>query len=155
MRGISDDEPGTTPRQRATGRTTVVAGLVPDRSSPVDLTDEVAAYELSSRVAATDVSSVTLAGLGQVADRMATTYHTTAPAPLLPEVRKYLGYVLQLVDARMTLVQRRQLLTTGAWRSLLAATVHIDLHQRPAATARLDRAQALAEQVGHTEIGAW
>jgi transcriptional regulator with XRE-family HTH domain len=117
--------------------------------------DELDAYDLAGRVDASDVSDVTLGGLDRTADQIATAYHATPPARLLPEVRRYLTYVAQLVDKRMTLAQRRQLLTAGGWLSLLAATLHIDLHQRPAAAARLTTARSLAEHAGHDEIGAW
>ena len=113
------------------------------------------AYELAGRVDASDVSTVTLDGLDRAADRIAIAYHATRPTELLPEVRRYLGYVAQLVDKRMTLAQRRQLLTAGGWLSLLAATLHIDLRQRPAAAARLATARSLAQHAGHDEIGAW
>ena len=117
--------------------------------------DELAAMELARRVEASDVGMATLNRLEQSADRLAIAYHATPPAVLLPEVRRYLGYVAQLVDKRMTLAQRRQLLTAGAWLSLLGATLHIDLKQRLAARARLDTARSLAEHVDHAEIAAW
>ena len=113
------------------------------------------AYELGGRVDAGDVSAVTLDGLDRAVDQIAVAYHATPPAQLLPETRRYLRYVAQLVDKRMTLVQRRQLLTAGGWLSLLAATLHIDLGQRPAAAARLATARSLAQHTGHDEIGAW
>ena len=69
----------------------------------------------------------------------------------VPEPR----YIAQLLDKRMTHAQRRQLLTAGGWLSLLAATLHIDLHQRRAASARLATARSLARHVGHAEIAAW
>lgn len=46
-------------------------------------------------------------------------------------------------------------MTVGAWLSLLAATVHIDLRQSAAATARLRTAASLARHAGHDEIRAW
>jgi tetratricopeptide (TPR) repeat protein len=44
---------------------------------------------------------------------------------------------------------------TGGWLSLLAATIDIDLDQRPAAAARLRTAGQLADHGEHHEIAAW
>lgn len=73
----------------------------------------------------------------------------------LPDIRRHLHYVGQLIDKRATLDQRRRLLTVGGWLSLIAATVDIDLHQRHAAGARLATATSLAEQTSNSELGAW
>ncbi|OLB78981.1 MAG: hypothetical protein AUI14_11685 [Actinobacteria bacterium 13_2_20CM_2_71_6] len=128
-----------------------------DRPKPISPVsdDELDAVELARRIEASDVGATTLNALERAADQMAIAYHGTPPAVLLPEVRRYLRYVGLLVDKRMTLAQRRQLLTAGGWLSLLAATLHIDLHQRQSATARLATAHSLAEHVGHAEIAAW
>ena len=96
-----------------------------------------------------------LTGLEQAADRLAIGYQSTAPIVLLPEIRRHLDYVGQLLDKRATLGQRRRLLVVGGWLSLLAATVDIGLNLRPVAAARLDTATSLAEQAGHAEIVAW
>jgi transcriptional regulator with XRE-family HTH domain len=120
-----------------------------------ELDDEFEALELSRRIAASDIGATTLAGLEEAADRFAIAYQSTSPAVLLQDVRRYLRYVGQLVDKPATLDQRRRLLVVGAWLSLLAATIDIDLRQRPAANARLATAASLARETHHTEIGAW
>jgi transcriptional regulator with XRE-family HTH domain len=120
-----------------------------------DQDDEFEALELSRRLAASDIGATTLAGLEDAADRFAIAYQSARPSVLLAEVRRYLRYVGQLVDKPATLDQRRRLLVVGAWLSLLAATIDIDLQQRPAANARLMTAASLAHETGHTEIGAW
>ena len=117
--------------------------------------DELDAFELARRAAASDVGDIVLTGLEQAADRLAIGYQSTAPIVLLPEIRRHLDYVGQLLDKRATLGQRRRLLVVGGWLSLLAATVDIDLNLRPVAAARLDTATSLAEQAGHAEIVAW
>lgn len=88
-------------------------------------------------------------------DELAVAYPGTAPDELLGRVRAHLGYVGGLLDARATLTQRRRLLVTGAWLSLLAATCLIDLHHDHAATAHLRTAAELARETGHAEIAAW
>ncbi|MCU7726456.1 helix-turn-helix transcriptional regulator [Actinoplanes sp. KI2] len=113
------------------------------------------AIELVRRVTASDVSAETLNELERAANSMAMLYATTPPEELLLRVRKYLGYVDRLLDARKTLDQGRRLLIIGGWLSLLRATLHIDLTQATAAAAHLDAAATLAEQTGHREIAAW
>jgi hypothetical protein len=93
--------------------------------------------------------------LEAVADSLATAYHGTPPAVLLPRVRRHLGYVTQLLDSRATLAERRRLLITGGWLSLLAATCSVDLGHRDAAAAHLATAAQLARETGHPEIAAW
>jgi len=117
--------------------------------------DEFEALELGRRVAASDIGSATLTALEEAADRLAIDYQSTRPAVLLPDVRRQLHYVGQLVDKKATLDQRRRLLVVGGWLSLIAATLDVDLQLRPAAAARLSTAASLAEHTGNREIAAW
>ncbi|GAA2327644.1 helix-turn-helix transcriptional regulator [Dactylosporangium salmoneum] len=120
-----------------------------------DVDAEIEALELARRVEVSDVSDGTLDRLERVADRMAMAYAGTAPAELLPRVRRHIAYVTHLTDARMTLAQRRRLLIAGGWLSLLAATLHVDLRQVDAAEAWLATAEQMAGHAGHDEIRAW
>ncbi|WP_242902645.1 hypothetical protein [Actinomadura terrae] len=122
-------------------------------SAPAD--DELDAVELARRVAASDVGDETLVALEIAVDELAAAYPVAAPGELLKRTRRFLGYVSQLMDARMTLVELRRLVVVGGWLSLLAATCDIDLGQRPAAAARLRTAAQLAEHAEHPEILAW
>ncbi|GAA2335860.1 hypothetical protein GCM10009854_09700 [Saccharopolyspora halophila] len=118
--------------------------------------DELAAIELARRVEASDVGSATLVQLEEGFDRMAIAYPSAAPVELLPHVTGYLGYVSDLLDGpNLSLSVHRRLVAAGAWCSLLAATLHIDVGQNTAATARLDTAASLAREVGHEEVRAW
>ncbi|MFJ4622584.1 helix-turn-helix transcriptional regulator [Streptomyces sp. NPDC088812] len=117
--------------------------------------DEVAAWELSRRVQASDVGSETLTRLERAFDQLATAYPTTPPARLLERVRQHSTYVMKLLDARKTLSEHRRLLVVGGWLSLLGATLHIDLKQEHAAAARLQAAVSLARQAEHPELEAW
>lgn len=117
--------------------------------------DEQEALELARRVAASDVGNETLTRLEAIVDELAIAYTKTPPASLLLRVRQHLHYMMRLLDARKTLAEHRRLLVVGGWLSLLAATVHIDLRQQPAATARLKTAVSLARHAGHDEIHAW
>jgi tetratricopeptide (TPR) repeat protein len=116
---------------------------------------EIEALELARRIQVSDVSDETLTRLQRMADRMAMSYAGTPPAELLPQVRHHLGYVTGLTEARMTIAQRRTLLITGGWLSLLAATLHIDLRQARAAEAWLVTAEQMVGHAGHDEIIAW
>lgn len=117
--------------------------------------DEMAAWELSRRVQASGVGMETLTRLERAFDDLATAYPVTPPAELLERVRQHSAYVVKLLDARKTLSEHRRLLVVGGWLSLLGATLHIDLKQEHAATARLQAAVTLARQAEHPEIEAW
>lgn len=123
-------------------------------TTPAD-DDEMAAWELSRRVQASDVGSETLTRLERAFDELATAYPATSPTELLERVRKHSAYVVRLLDARKTLAEHRRLLIVGGWLSLLGATLHIDLKQEHAATAGLQAAVTLARQAEHPEIEAW
>ncbi|MFD0684167.1 transcriptional regulator [Actinomadura fibrosa] len=117
--------------------------------------DEFEALELARRAAASDVGGETLVTLEGVVDELASAYPRSAPDELLVRTRRQLGYVCRLMDARMTLSERRRLVAVGGWLSLLAATCDIDLGRRPEAAARLRTAAQLAEHAEHPEILAW
>ncbi len=113
------------------------------------------ALELARRVGASDVGDETLVRMEAVVDELAVAYPKTPPVVLLDRIRQYLSYVDRLLDARKTLSEHRRLLVVGSWLSLLGATVHIDLKQYQAASARLTTAAGLARHAGHEEIRAW
>lgn len=117
--------------------------------------DELAALELTRRVAASDVGHETLTHLESIFDDLAMAYPAASPLELLPRIRRQLAYVMSLMDARKTLAEHRRLLIVGGWLSLLAATVHIDLKQQSAASARLRTAASLAQHAEFDEIRAW
>ncbi|AUS78096.1 XRE family transcriptional regulator [Actinoalloteichus sp. AHMU CJ021] len=118
--------------------------------------DALAAIELARRVEASDVGDSTLQQLEEGFDQMAIAYSSAAPSLLLPQVTSHLGYVSELLDGpKLSLSAHRRLVVAGAWYSLLAATIHIDLNQHDAATARLRAAASLARHAGHDEIRAW
>ncbi|MET8677741.1 helix-turn-helix domain-containing protein [Streptomyces sp. NPDC004647] len=124
-------------------------------SAAPDHDDEFEAWELARRVQASDVGSDTLDRLERAFDELATAYPVTPPEDLVQLVRQHAAYVASLMDARKTLEEHRRLLVVGGWLSLFGATLHIDLKQEHAATARLQTAVALARQAEHAEIQAW
>ena len=117
--------------------------------------DESEAWELERLVAASDVGTATLDRIEQAVEALAVAYPGTPPAELLGRVRRHLGYIAQLLDARKTLAEHRRLLVAGGWLSLLAATCAIDLRWWDAAAARLRTAAQLARETGQAELTAW
>ncbi|MFJ6725781.1 helix-turn-helix domain-containing protein [Streptomyces sp. NPDC091281] len=122
---------------------------------PSDSDDEFDALELARRVSASDVGKETLSRLEHAFDELAMKYPMSPPQDLLERVRKHSAYVSHLMDARMTLAEQRRLYVVGGWFQLLGATLHIDLKQEHAATARLQTAATLAQHADHREIEAW
>jgi transcriptional regulator with XRE-family HTH domain len=129
--------------------------LIPSDSPPTAVDDEVAATDLARRVAASDVGDETLSRLELAFEEMATAYPVTSPAELLGRLRQHLAYVSTLFDGRMTLHEQKRLVVVAGWLSLLAATVHVDLGQSAAATARLRTAASLGRHAENDEIRAW
>lgn len=117
--------------------------------------DEIAAIELGRRAAASDVGDATCERLEAAVDDFATAYPTTPGAELLPRLRAHLGYVTRLLDGRATLAERRRLIVSGGWLSLLAATLLIDDRQGHAGTVYLRTAAQLAREAEHAELAAW
>lgn len=117
--------------------------------------DEVQAWELMRRVENSDVGPETLDRLELAFDELAVAYPVTSPPELLRRVRQHLSYVAHLMDAKKSLREQRRLLVVGGWLSLFGATLHIDMKQERAATARLRTAAFLARQAEHSEIQAW
>lgn len=134
-----------------------LAALAPTAARPSAraLSDELAAVELARRAEASDVSDGTLERLELAFDDLATAYPRTPSADLLSSVREHLAYTTNLLDGRATLTQRRRLLASGGWLSLLAATCLVDLHQERPAMAYLRTAEQLAGETGHAELAAW
>ncbi|WP_214407968.1 helix-turn-helix domain-containing protein [Pseudonocardia lacus] len=127
---------------------------VPLRSAIDDADDEVEAIELARRIAASDIGDATLTRLERVVDDLAQAYLTDPPFEALLRTRRHLQYVTTLLEARATLAQRRRLMVTAGWLSLLAGTLHIDLEQHGPAVARIAAARALADACGHDELAA-
>ncbi|MGH4001970.1 MAG: helix-turn-helix domain-containing protein [Pseudonocardiaceae bacterium] len=111
--------------------------------------------ELAARAETSDVSSTTLDLLDLRVDQHARAYTREPPAQLLRDVRASARQIGKLLDGRATLAQRRRLLVAAGWVALLAATLHVDLGQRSAASAVGAAASSLGRETEHDEIGAW
>lgn len=130
-------------------------GLSLEVASAARHDDEMDAWELARRVQASDVGPATLGRLEKSFDELAMAYPKSDPEDLLRKIRKHSTYVVSLLDTKKTLSEHRRLLVVGGWLSLLGATVHIDLMENDAATARLRTASTLAREANHPEIEAW
>ncbi len=111
--------------------------------------------ELAARAEASDVSLATLDLLDFRVDELARAYTHAPPAGLLHDVRASARQVGKLLDGRATLAQRRRLLVAAGWTALLAATLHVDLGQRDAASSARTVAGSLGRETEHAEISAW
>jgi transcriptional regulator with XRE-family HTH domain len=160
---ISGTKPGSRPLADALDRLLGADGALSDMVTDKPPTsaampaadDETEAWELGRMATASDVGAATLDRIEQAVDALAVAYPGTPPAELLGRVRRHLGYVARLLDARKTLDEHRRLLVAGGWLSLLAATCAIDLQWWDAASARLRTAVQLARETGHAEMAAW
>jgi transcriptional regulator with XRE-family HTH domain len=111
--------------------------------------------ELAARAEASDVGPTTLDLLDLSVERMARAYTRQSAEELLRDVRTSARQIGSLLEGRATLIQRRRLLTAAGWLALFAATLHVDLGQRGAATAARNVAGSLGRETEHDEIGAW
>jgi transcriptional regulator with XRE-family HTH domain len=111
--------------------------------------------ELAARAQASDVTATTLDLLDLRVNQLARAYTQQPPAGLLRDVRASARRIGKLLDGRVTLAQRRRLLIAAGWIALFAATLHIDLGQRGAATAARTTARSLGREAEHAEIGSW
>jgi tetratricopeptide (TPR) repeat protein len=127
----------------------------PARKPAAVAADEIEAMELARRALASDVGDGTCERIELAVDDLAVAYPTTPPAEMLPRVRAHLRYVDGLLGGRATLGQRRRLLVSGGWLSLLAATTLADLSEHGPAIAYARTAADLAAEAVHDEITAW
>lgn len=133
----------------AADRVPRVRGTSGDEGAPTEL------LELAARAEASDVGTTTLDLLDLSVDDLARAYTRAPPAELLHSVRARARQIGSLLNGRATLTQRRRLLVDAGWLALLAATLHVDLGQRGAATTARNIAGSLGRETEHDEIGAW
>lgn len=113
------------------------------------------AIELLRQVEASDVGPQTLAAVDDGVDSLCRSFTYAAPAELLVQLRGFQGYLGRLLDGRMTLTQRRELLRHAGWLSLLGATASLDVGHDRAAEANFAAATGLAREVGDLSLAAW
>jgi transcriptional regulator with XRE-family HTH domain len=148
----------TAPRRRTMARDgggPLDLATVPGARVDESVSDELEAIEFARRVRAGDVSAATLDGLALGVHELCRRYTRIPPAELVDAVRGYRRHVFDLLDARMALRRRRELIVTAGWLSLLAACLHVDLGQYAAARESRRAAHDLGVDAGDRQIVAW
>jgi transcriptional regulator with XRE-family HTH domain len=131
----------------APGEAAEAAGAPPDAV--------VEAMELARLAEASDVGVDALASVERAVERLRGAAASAPPGSLLPAVRAQRRYVGTLLDGRLTVAQRRRLLTAAGWLSVVLARLHFEAGERDAAEASRDAALRLARQAGNAELAAW
>lgn len=111
--------------------------------------------ELLRQAEATDLGEGSLLVMEETVSRLCRSYSATRPRDLLREVAALRGQVRRMLEGKLTLEQRRRLLVSAAWLSLLLACVQFDVGERVAASVSRDVTLRLAEQAAQTELMAW
>jgi transcriptional regulator with XRE-family HTH domain len=133
-----------------------VAGTAADEAAAGSRPDAVVeAMELARLAEASDVGADALASVERAVDRLRGAAASAPPGSLLPAVRAQRRYVGRLLDGRLTVAQRRRLLTAAGWLSVVLARLHFEAGERDAAEASRDAALRLARQAGNAELVAW
>jgi hypothetical protein len=115
----------------------------------------VEAMELARLAEASDVGADALASVERAVERLRGAAASAPPGSLLPAVRAQRRYLGRLLDGRLTVAQRRRLLTAAGWLSVVLARLHFEAGERDAAEASRDAAWRLARQAGNAELVAW
>lgn len=113
------------------------------------------AKALALRAGSSDVGHGIVETVELQVDRYCRDYPSVSPALLEPRVRQRLRELHELLDGRLTLRQRRDLLTAGGFLTLLLACLRFDMGDRDAAQESRDAAFQLGQAAEHQEILAW
>jgi len=113
------------------------------------------AKALALRAGASDTSQGVVETVQLQVDRYCRDYPTVSPALLEPRVRQRLRELHELLDGRLTLRQRRDLLTAGGFLTLLLSCLQFDMGHGEAAEESRDAAYQLGRAAEHQEIVAW
>ena len=113
------------------------------------------AKTLALRAGASDTSQGVVETVQLQVDRYCRDYPTVSPVLLEPRVRQRLRELHKLLDGRLTLRQRRELLTAGGFLTLLLSCLQFDMGHSEAAEESRDAAYQLGQAAEHQEIIAW
>jgi hypothetical protein len=121
-----------------------------------DLPDQtLEAKTLALRAGASDTSQGVVETVQLQVDRYCRDYPTVSPVLLEPRVRQRLRELQELLDGRLTLRQRRELLTAGGFLTLLLSCLQFDMGHSEVAEESRDAAYQLGQAAEHQEIIAW
>lgn len=113
------------------------------------------ALEVLARLHASDVSPATLDAVRHTADELCTQYPHRPSETLRADGAQWLSRITGLLDQRVSLKQRRELLDAAATVALVLGCVEYDMRHRQRAEAARREALSLAEEVGDTAQMAW
>jgi transcriptional regulator with XRE-family HTH domain len=113
------------------------------------------ALEMAALAGASEVAESTVETTLEAVDRLRRSYSRTPPTTLILALQSRLQALRKLLDGRLRLGQRRELLDAAGWLSLLLGTVYFDIDQSEPAHAWREAALLLGQEVGDLELQAW
>lgn len=111
--------------------------------------------ELLARVRSSSVDDKTLLGLQITVEQLCSEYPFVPADQLLIESRTWLRRMMTLLDGKVTLNQRREILAMAGWLAALVGCVEYDSTYKSAAEATRKAAWSLGEESGSADVMAW
>jgi hypothetical protein len=134
----------------------------PDTTNPMPFTEaEVSAIAgdntlgLVERIRRSDLDRASLDTLTITVERLCSEYAFMPSVDLRREGQAWLAKLVQLLDARLTLAQYREVLVLAGWLALLVGCVEYDTKDVRAAEATRQAAAGLGQEADHAGIMAW
>ncbi|HET6771673.1 MAG TPA: helix-turn-helix transcriptional regulator [Acidimicrobiales bacterium] len=134
----------------------------PDATSPAPSIEPAVAMpssdstlELVERIRRSDLDRASLDTLTITVERLCSEYAFMPSADLRREGQAWMAKLVQLLDARLTLAQHREVLVLAGWLALLVGCVEYDTKDVRAAEATRRAAASLGQEAGHSAIMAW
>lgn len=134
----------------------------PDAASPAPSIEPAVAMpssdstlELVERIRRSDLDRASLDTLTITVERLCSEYAFMPSADLRREGQAWMAKLVQLLDARLTLAQLREVLVLAGWLALLVGCVEYDTKDVRAAEATRRAAASLGQEAGHPAIMAW
>jgi transcriptional regulator with XRE-family HTH domain len=111
--------------------------------------------ELVERIRRSDLDPASLDTLAITVERLCSEYAFMPSADLRREGQAWMAKLVQLLDARLTLAQHREVLVLAGWLALLVGCVEYDTRDVRSAEATRQAAASLGHEAGHAGIMAW
>jgi transcriptional regulator with XRE-family HTH domain len=134
----------------------------PDAASPAPSIEPAVAMpssdstlELVERIRRSDLDRASLDTLTITVERLCSEYAFMPSADLRREGQAWMAKLVQLLDARLTLAQHREVLVLAGWLALLVGCVEYDTKDVRAAEATRRAAASLGQEADHAAIMAW
>jgi len=142
---------------------TVAESVFPSKSAPVSrTTDEILlshtgmdTHELVQRIRRSSVDNTTLDALALTVEQLCCTYARRDATELIAESREWLSRITHLLDERLALIQRKDVLDSVGWLTLLVGCLEYDTDQHQAAKATRVQALQLATEANNVVLAGW